>query len=82
MEGIATKRVTMKSQLSDIILDITWSKVAKKYFGKSAGWFFQKMNGINNYDKEIEFTEEEKEQLKNGLLDLASRIALTAEKIK
>ena len=72
----------MKSQLYDIILDITWSKVAKKYFGKSAGWFFQKMNGVNNHGKEIEFSPSEKEQLKAGLMDLAGRIAMAAENIK
>ncbi len=72
----------MKSQLYGIILDITWSKVAKNYFGKSAGWFFQKMNRENNHGKEIEFSLEEKKQLKAGLLDLAGRIALAAENIK
>ncbi len=72
----------MKSQLYDIILDVTWSKVSKRYFGKSAGWFFQKMNGRNNHGKEIGFTADEKKQLKAGLMDLAGRIAMAAEKIE
>lgn len=82
--GAITKErtVTIKSELKDIALDISWAKVAQKYFGKSAGWLYHKLDGVNSHGKKIEFTADEKAQLKAGLMDLAGRIALASENIK
>lgn len=68
-----------KEQLKDIALDITWGNVSKKYFGKSSSWIYNKLNEIDGNGGKGGFTEEEKEQLKNALLDLAARIRKVAE---
>ena len=78
----ATKKVAMKDQIRDIALDISWAKIAQRYFGKSAGWLYHKLDGKNSHGSDIEFTDEEKIQLKEALLDLSDRIALAAKKIR
>jgi len=78
---IKTKEVNTKQQLSDVLLDITWSKIAKKYFGKSASWIYHKLDGIDGNGKSVGFTDQEKEHLKNSLFDLSERIRRAAEGI-
>ena len=75
------KRTTMSTQLSDIRQDITWSKIARRYFGKSASWMYNKLNGIDGNGGEGEFTYEEKLMLKNALYDFSARIRKAAEDI-
>ena len=72
----------MKTQLKDIALDISWAKIAQKYFGKSTGWLYHKLDGKNSHGNDIDFTREEREQLKEALHDLAGRITVAAENIK
>ena len=71
----------MSTQLSDIRQDITWSKVARRYFGKSASWMYNKLNGIDGNGGEGEFTYEERLMLKNALYDFSARIHKAAEDI-
>lgn len=65
----------MKSLLSDILLIISWREFARQYFHKSPSWLYHKLDGIDP------IKDEEKEQLKRSLLDLAERIRKTAETI-
>ncbi|MDR1718445.1 MAG: DUF5053 domain-containing protein [Prevotella sp.] len=76
------KKANMKQQLSDILLDISWAKIAQKYFGKSSSWMYHKLDGIDGNGKPTEFTYEEKEQLKGSLLDMSERLRRAAESIK
>ncbi len=76
-----TKKQTMQSLMWDIIVDVSWANISKKYFGKSRSWLSQKMNGINGNKVPTEFTEEEKKTLKFALNDLADRIKACADKI-
>ena len=62
-------------------LDITWSKIANKYFGKSSSWLYHKLNGVDRNGKPTEFTLEEREQLSNALFDFAERVRKSAEKV-
>ena len=71
----------MSTQLSDIRQDITWSKIARRYFGKSASWMYNKLNGIDGNGGEGEFTYEERLMLKNALYDFSARICKAAEDI-
>ncbi|MDR0824580.1 MAG: DUF5053 domain-containing protein [Prevotella sp.] len=82
METTILKKVSVKQQLSDILLDISWAKVAQKYFGKSSSWMYHKLDGIDGNGKPGEFSSEEKEQLKGGLYDLSERIRRAAESIQ
>ena len=72
---VISKQETIKHQLSDIILDISWAKISKKYFGKSSSWIYNKLDGS-------EFTYSEKMQLKNALSDLSERIRKAADSIE
>ena len=71
------KQETVKQQLSDILLDVSWAKIANKYFGKPPSWIYQKLDGGGAND----FTYSEKIQLKNALLDFSERIRKAAESI-
>ena len=78
---ITEKKQVMKVLMRDIIVDISWANISKKYFGKSRSWLSQKMNGFDGNKSETEFSEKESQTLKNALLDLAQRIEVCANKI-
>lgn len=67
--------------MSDILLDISWANLSRNYFGKSRSWLYHKLDGINGNGGQDDFNENEKEQLREALIDLSSRIRLAAEKI-
>ena len=73
---------TMKSQLKDILLAISWADLSKTYFGKSNSWLYHKLHGIDGNKKPTEFNEQEKAQLKGALVDLADRIRRAADNIQ
>ena len=76
-----TKTLSLKQSVSDILLDISWAQVSKKYFGKSRSWLNHKINGINSNGVKTEISIEEKEQLKHALKDLAKRIETCADSL-
>ena len=81
METQTLKRTTMSAQLHDIRQDITWSKISRMYFGKSASWLYNKLNGIDGNGGEGDFTLGEKIQLRNALYDFSDRIRKSADSI-
>lgn len=72
---------TMKAQLEDILLSISWADLSKTYFGKSNSWLYHKLDGIDGNKKPTEFNEEEKCILKGALVDLSDRIRRAADRI-
>ena len=74
---------TMKKKLSDILMVVNWSNVSKDYFGRSRAWLYQKMSGtdVNGNGRPFEFNEEEREKLKESLLDIARRLTEAANRI-
>ena len=68
---------TVKAELQDILLSISWADLSKTYFGRSNSWLYHKLDGLNG----IEFSEEEKQTLKGALVDLADRIRRAADNI-
>ena len=74
MEIVINKKMATKQQIQDIALDISWAKIARKYFGKSASWIYDKIDDTNNG-----FTETEKDLFRGALYDLAERIRTTAD---
>lgn len=78
---LEAKEGSTKAKLYDIIVDISWGMIAKRYFSKSASWFYQRMNGIDGNGKPTDFTEEERKQLKGALCDLADRIRKAADNL-
>ena len=77
-----TQADTMKAQMSDLLISISWSDLAKRYFGKSGSWLYHKLDGIDGNKKPTEFSEVEKIQLKGALVDLADRIRRAADGIQ
>ena len=60
---------TLRAYLDGIYESISWSYVARHYFGKSRSWL---------RNKEVQFTANEKKILLNALLDLSNNIKRTA----
>lgn len=83
MESTVTNAllVDAKSRLSDILVEVSWREIARRYFGKSSSWLYHKLDGIKGDGSEGGFTAEETIQLKNALNDLASRINTAASKL-
>ncbi len=77
-----TQAETMKAQLSDLLISISWADLAKRYFGRSGSWLYHKLDGIDGNKKPTTFTEEEREQLRSALFDLSDRIRKAAEHIQ
>lgn len=77
-----TQQGTMKKQLEDILISISWRDLANRYFDKSGSWLYHKLDGVDGNKKPTEFTMEEKYQLKGALIDLADRIRRTADAIQ
>jgi hypothetical protein len=75
------KKTNVKMQLRDIMLDITWSKISRRYFDKSASWIYNKMNGVDGNGGCGDFTYSEKLQLQQALYDFADRIRNAAKEI-
>ena len=77
-----TQAETMKAQLSDLLISISWADLAKRYFGRSGSWLYHKLDGIDGNKKPTAFTEKEREQLRSALFDLSDRIRRAAEHIQ
>lgn len=75
------EKMKVATILEDIVLNVKWAHISMDYFGKSRSWFSQKLNGYDGNSKDNDFTEEERETLKNALYDLSARIRKTAEKL-
>jgi len=83
METVAKEQTTMMMRLRDIALDVTWSKIAIRYFPeKSVSWLYNKLSGRDGNGGEGDFTYTEKVQLRNALFDFAERIRNAAQSIE
>lgn len=68
-----------RERLSDILVDVSWREIARRYFGKSSSWLYHKLDGIKSDGSSGGgFTPAEAENLKEALTDLASRINAAA----
>ena len=70
--------VSMKKQLADLLVAISWADLARTYFGKSSSWLYHKMDGVDGNGKPTSFTTE---ILKGSLVDLSERIRRAADSI-
>jgi hypothetical protein len=72
---------SVKQTINDIALDVSWAKIAKRYFGKSPSWIYHKIDGIDGNGGNGEFTPDEKQLFVNALFDLSARIRICAENV-
>ena len=70
-----------RQKLSDILIDISWGQIAKKYFGKSPSWLYHKLDSIDGNGGEGHFSDAELAQFKGALCDLADRIRRVADSL-
>ena len=79
---IIEKKLTVRKQLEDILLEVSWAKLSKKYFDRSPSWIYHKMDGIDGNGKEVGFSPQELEEFRGALYDLAERIRKSADLLK
>jgi hypothetical protein len=78
---IVINQKSVKQQMQDILVAVSWGDISRNYFQKSPSWLYHKMNGIDGNGKPTDFTPEEIENLKGALCDLSNRIRKCAETI-
>ena len=67
-----------RARLGDVPEAISFSYIAKKYFGKSRGWLMQKVNGNMVNGKQAAFTEDERKQFRAALQDISKQLSAAA----
>ena len=68
--------------LDDIYDMITWGDFARSFFpDHSVSWFYNKMRGVDGNGGVGAFTDEEKKQFAESLIQLSERIRAAAERV-
>lgn len=67
-----------RAKLGDVPEAISFSYIAKKYFGKSRGWLMQKVNGNIVNGKQAAFTEDERKLFRAALQDISKQLSIAA----
>lgn len=68
------KELTIKEQLKDISEVVSLSYIAKKYFGKSRAWLYQRINGNSVRGQIYTLSPEEIDTLNFALRDISNKI--------
>lgn len=66
--------------MGDIPEAISFSYIAKKYFGKSRAWLMQKVNGNKVNGKKAAFSADERAKFRAALLDISDKLTAAAHK--
>ena len=72
------EQITIRKQLEEVLPFISVSEFAKTYFGRSASWLHQRINGNAIHGKPATFTSEEVKTLSNALNDVAAKLKRAA----
>lgn len=67
-----------RSKLGEMPEFISFSYIAKKYFGKSKSWLMQKVNGNMVHGKQAAFTDKERKQFREALQDISKKLSAVA----
>ena len=73
-----TDEMLFRAKLGDLPEALSFSYIAKKYFGKSRGWLMQKVNGNRVNGKTAIFTDEERLMFRKALQDLSEKMSTVA----
>lgn len=71
---VLKKRIEIRKVLAETLPFISVSEFAKQYFGKSASWLHQRINGNEVHGKSATFTDSEMNTLANALKDVAAKL--------
>ena len=69
------KRLDIKKELEEVLPLLSMSGIAKKYFGRSASWLHQRVNGNEVHGKPASFTGEELRRLADSLGDIGRQLS-------
>ena len=72
----------MHELLLDVSPSISWGDLARRYFTKSAPWFYQRLNGRDGNGAVCAFKPEERARLAFALRDLAGRLTEAALRVE
>lgn len=75
------EEVILRDRLGDLPEVISLSYVAKRYFGKSRNWLYQRINGNIVNGKKARFTDNEFKTFLNALNDVSEMIHQTSLKL-
>lgn len=67
-------RIEVRKRLEEVLPFISVSKFAEVYFGKSASWLHQRINGNVVHGKPCRFTDEEIDIFNRALQDVSKKI--------
>ena len=73
-----TNEALLRDKLGELSEAISFSYIAKKYFGKSRNWLYQRINGYKVNGKPAQFTEEEYATFTEALKDISKMINQTS----
>lgn len=65
----------LRDKMKEILPAISVSYIARKYFGKSSSWFYQRLNGNKVNGKEANFTPNELNTLSAALNDIGKKLS-------
>lgn len=66
---------------AEILPLLKWGNISKDYFGYSRGWIYQRLNGYDGNGNPSEFTDPQKETLREALRDIAAKINAAADRL-
>ena len=67
--------------LKDVAFYIKWGNISKNYFNFSRSWIYQRLNGYDGNGNKCEFTEQQKQILKEALRDIAAKLNEAADNL-
>lgn len=67
-------RIEVRKRLEEVLPFISISKFAEVYFGKSASWLHQRINGNVVHGKPCRFTDEEVDIFNRALQDISKKL--------
>ena len=75
------EKTILRDKLGELPEAISFSYIAKKYFGKSRNWLYQRINGNIVNGKKARFTDNELQTFLNALKDVSEMIHQTSLKL-
>lgn len=68
-----------RKRLKEVPEAVSFSYIAKKYFGKSRGWLMQKVNNNIVHGTAAKFSDSELHQFKGALMDISRQLSDVAQ---
>lgn len=75
------EEILLRDKLGELPEMVSFSYIAKKYFGKSRNWLYQRINGNLVNGKKARFTDNELKTFLNALNDVSEMIHQTSLKL-